>query len=92
MIARNTASWLSLFTLALIAAIALDVGVFLYRQRHGDVLSFTTVKQYVAVHDRNGHYHFEYFGSMDISCVQALLPHQHLAPCWWVSMHHDHWE
>lgn len=90
--ARGTTGVLTFLVILLLTAVAADYAIFIVRQRHGDVLSFTTVKQYVAVPGRNGHYHFEYFGSMDVPCVYAFLPHQRLAPCWWVSMHHDHWE
>ncbi len=92
MVSRETRSWLLLGTVVLIVAIAADYAVFVYRQRHGDILSFTTVSQYVAVADRNGHYHYEYFGTVDVPCVLALLPHQRMTPCWWVSVHHEHWE
>ena len=78
--------------MGLMAVLAADYGVFVWRQRHGDVLSFTTVKQYVAVPDRPGHWHLAYFGTVDVPCVMALLPHQRLSPCWWVSLHHDHWQ
>lgn len=77
--------------IAAFLAIAGDFGVFLYRQRHGDVLSFTHVRQYIAVSDGGGHYHYEYFGHTDVPCVVALLPHQQLPPCWWVDIHQDHW-
>ncbi len=92
MISRGTTSWLTIAVILLIVACAADYGLFVYRQRRGDVLSFTTVRQYVAVNDRNGHYHIEYFGNVDVPCVQAFLPHQRMKPCWWVSLHHDHWE
>ncbi len=78
--------------MGLMAAIAADFAIFVWRQRHGDVLSFTTVKQYVAIPEANGHWHYAYFGTIDVPCVQALLPHQRMTPCWWVSLHHDHWQ
>ncbi len=74
------------------AAVALDFAVFLWRQRQGDVLSFATVKQYVPIADGKGHYRYDYFGEVDISCVEALLPHEHRPPCWWVQVHHEEWE
>ena len=88
---RAAASWLLLLLLLLGAGSAVDYGIFVYRQRHGDVLSFTTVKQYQAVPNRNGNYHYEYLGTMDVPCVDAFLPHVQLSPCWWVSVHRDHW-
>lgn len=72
-------------------AIAADFSQFLYRQRHGSVLSFAHVRQYIAVNDGNGRYHYEYFGPADVACVVALLPHQELPPCWWVEVHRGHW-
>ena len=81
----------AVLVLLLFVVIAADYGIFLYRQRHGDVLSFTHVKQYIAVNDGNGHYHYEYFGEVDIPCVVALLPHQQMSPCWWVDVHRDHY-
>ncbi len=91
MISRAATSWLLLLALGLFAACAFDFAVFVWRQRHGDILSFTNVKQSIAVPDAHGGYHYEYFGNTDISCVQALLPHAGLAPCWWVQVHHDDW-
>lgn len=82
---------LAFLVIVLCVACGLDYAVFLYRQWHGDVLSYTTVKQYIAVNDGNGHYHYQYFGNVDIACVVALLPHQRMAPCWWVDVHRDHW-
>ncbi len=88
---RGVAAWLLLLVMLLIVAIGADYILFLYRQRHGDVLSFSTVRKYQAVPDRNGRYHYEYFGTMDVPCVEAFLPHQRMTPCWWVSLHEDHW-
>ena len=88
---RGAASWLLLLLLLLTTASVADYLLFLYRQRHGDVLSFTSVKQYQAVPGRNGSYHYEYLGTVDVPCVQAFLPHQQMSPCWWVSIHHNHW-
>ena len=92
MVRRETRSWLLLAALGLMAVAAADYGVFVWRQRHGDVLSYTTVKQYVAVTDAPGHWHLTYFGAVDIPCVVALLPHQRMNPCWWVRLHHDDWQ
>ena len=89
---RGLASWLLLGVILLILASAADYAIFLYRQRHGDVLSFVTVRQFVASPLKNGRYEFDYMGTMDVPCVEAFLPHQHMAPCWWVGVHHDHWE
>ena len=88
---RGSASWLSLLVIALIGLAAADYIVFLYRQRHGDVLSFVTVREFVASPLKNGRYEYDYLGNMDIPCVVALLPHQRMSPCWWVGFHHDHW-
>ncbi len=88
---RAAASWLLLLVLLLLAAGAADYGIFVYRQQHGDILSFATVRQYQAVPDRNGSYHYEYVGILDVPCVEAFLPHVQRSPCWWVSLHYDHW-
>ena len=56
------------------------------------VFTYTHVKQYVGVSDGNGHYHLAYFGDMDISCIDAFLPHQGMKPCWYVSFFSDHWQ
>ncbi len=88
---RATASWLLLIVLLSLAAAAGDYGIFLYRQRRGDVLSFATVKQYQVVAGRNGSYHEEYVGMVDVPCVQALLPHDGRSACWWVLVYQDHW-
>ncbi len=85
-------AWLTLAVMLLIVASAADYAIFVYRQRHGDVLSFTTVRQFVATPLKNGRYEYNYLGTMDIACVQAFLPHQKMSPCWWVVIHHDHWE
>ena len=88
---RAAAAWLLLLVLLLMIAVISDYGLFAYRQRHGEVLSFTTVKQYQAVPGRNGNYHYEYLGVVDVPCVETFLPHQQLMPCWWVAFHHDYW-
>ncbi len=92
MISREKRSWLLLLALTLMAAIAADYGVFVWRQRHGDVASFTSVKQYVAISDGNGRWHYVYFGDIDVPCVMALLPHERRSPCWWVNLRSDHWQ
>ena len=91
MVRRETRSWLLLASIALILATGADFSVFAWRQRRGDVLSFTTVREYVAVPEGIGHWREEYFGTVDVPCVVALLPHQSLKPCWWVSVRRDHW-
>ena len=91
MLSRAAASWLLLFLLLFLAVTAGDYGLFLYRQRHGDVLSFATVKQYQVVSDRNGSYHEEYVGMVDVPCVDSILPHDGRSACWWVLVHQDHW-
>lgn len=89
---RGLTSWLMMLVIVLLAASAADYAVFVYRQRHGDVLSFVTVRQFVASPLKNGRYEFDYMGTMDVPCVEAFLPHQRMSPCWWVTIHHDHWE
>ena len=88
---RAAASWLLLLVLLLLAAAAGDYGLFLYRQRQGDVLSFATVKQYQAVSDCHGNAHDEYVGTVDVPCFEAFLPHDGRSACWWVLVHQDHW-
>ncbi len=92
MISRAESQWLLLGIIVLIVACAADLGVFVYRQRHGDVVSYVTVQEYVPVAGRGGNYSYNYFGTVDISCVEALLPHQRMSPCWWVALHRFHWE
>ena len=92
MISHAGRQWLLLGLIALIVAIAADYGVFVYRQRHGDVLSYVTVSEYVPVAGRGSTYSYVYFGTVDVSCVEAMLPHQRMSPCWWVMLHRFHWE
>lgn len=89
---RGMLSWISLTVIVLIGASALDYVVFMVRQRRGETFSFVNVRQYLPVSDAHGYYHYTYFGQMDIPCVSALLPHQHTKPCWWISMHSQHYE
>ena len=49
MISRATSSWLALSIIALVIVVAADYGIFLYRQRHGALISFVHVRQYVPV-------------------------------------------
>ena len=90
--ARGLTAWLSLLVIVLIGVSAADYIVFLYRQRHGDVLSFVTVREFVASPLKGGRYEYDFLGNMDVPCVQALLPHQRMSPCWWISLHTDHWD
>jgi len=86
------ASWLMVLLVVLTTAMVADYALFTLRQRHGEVLSYTRVKQYIGVSDGNGHYHMEYLGDMDVPCIDAFLPHQNLKPCWYVSFFRDHWQ
>ncbi|RRA48942.1 hypothetical protein [Acidipila sp. EB88] len=88
---RGLTSWLSLSVILLIGLSAADYIVFLYHQRQGSPLSFVTVREFVAAPLKNGRYEYDYLGDMDVPCVSALLPHQRMSPCWWVSVHRDHW-
>ncbi len=88
---RAAASWLLLLLLLSFAAVAGDYGLFLYRQRRGEVLSFATVRQYQVVADRHGNAHDEYVGMVDVPCVDAFLPHDGRSACWWVLVSKDHW-
>ncbi len=78
----------------LIVAILLyagDTSYFLYQQRHGNSLSTQIVRQYGPVNDGDGNYHYQYVATVVVPCVQALLPHQGMPPCWWVSSHSRFW-
>ncbi len=88
---RRFPNWIPPLLIGLILLVAADYTIFLYRQRHGDVLSYVTVRQFVASPLKNGHYEYDYMGDLDVPCVEAFLPHQRMSPCWWVSLHHDHW-
>ncbi len=83
---------LALLVIVALAAVAADFGIFLYRQRHGEVISFVNVRKYVASPLKNGKYEFDYIGDMDVPCVEAMLPHHRMPPCWWVGLHTDHWD
>ena len=91
-VSRQPASRLALAAILFFVACAVDYAVFLYRQRHGDVLSYVRVRQFVPRALKNGHYEFDYVGNRDVPCVEALLRHQRMAPCWWVSLHSDDWD
>ncbi len=92
MISRGEVQWLLLGLIALMAVVAADYGVFVYRQRQGDVLSYVTVREYLPVPGSGGNYSYQYAGVTDISCVEAMLPHERMSPCWWVELHHGHWQ
>ncbi len=72
-------------------AAASDYAVFVWRQRQGTALDSVTVRQYLATPLKNGREELDYLGETDEPCVRALLPHQRMAPCWWVRAHKDHW-
>ncbi len=91
MISRATTSWLTLGVIAVVGVVAADYGIFLYRQSHGDVLSFVQVRQYVPVNRGNGKYEYDFVGHVDVPCMEALLPHLRLPPCWWVSVNRFDW-
>ena len=77
--------------LSAFGAAASDYAVFAYRQRHGDALSTVAVRQYLSTPLKNGRDELDYLGELDQPCVRAMLPHQQMAPCWWVRLHRDHW-
>jgi hypothetical protein len=72
-------------------AAASDYALFVYHQRQGTALDSVTVRQYLATPLKNGRNELDYLGDIDEPCVRALLPHQRMAPCWWVRAHKDHW-
>ncbi len=88
MLVRRTG--LALAVLALGAAAA-DSTVFMWRQRHGTSLDSVTVRQFLATPLKNGRDELDYLGEVDEPCVRAILPHQQMAPCWWVRAHKDRW-
>jgi hypothetical protein len=78
-------------SMAVFATAGLDYATFVYRQRHGTALDSVTVRQFLATPLKNGRSELDFLGEIDQPCVRALLPHQQMAPCWWVRQHKDHW-
>ncbi len=72
-------------------AAAIDYVIFVYRLRQGTALSVVTVHQYLATPLKNGRDELDYLGELDQPCVRALMPHQKMKPCWWLTLHKDHW-
>ena len=79
------------FTMSAFVAAAADYAYFVYRQRHEGALGVVTVREYLSTPLKNGRDELDFLGELEEPCVRALLPHQRMAPCWWVSMHRDHW-
>jgi len=77
--------------LSALAAAAVDSALFMYRQRHGTALGSITVREYLATPLKNGRDELDFLGESDQPCVHALLPHQNMPACWWLSRHKDHW-
>jgi hypothetical protein len=84
--------WLG-FVLAMscFVAAALDYVGYVYKQHRGTAVSYVTVRQYLATPLKNGRDELDFLGETDEPCVRTMLPHQKMAPCWWIRQHKDHW-
>jgi hypothetical protein len=61
-----------------------------YRIPHGrEPLGKITVYRYDAIHEKNNKVDFEPEAPMQVTCVNALMPHLTYAPCWYVARHSD---
>jgi len=81
----NWQRWLLRGILVLLASFVVtwlgDSAIFLLR---GSPLSKVTVNQFQSVPLKGTKIEYDYLGTSDVPCVQALFPHAGQNPCWYL--------
>jgi hypothetical protein len=81
----NWQRWLLRGILVLLASIVVtwlgDSAIFLLR---GSPLSKVTVNQFQSVPLKGTKIEYDYLGTSDVPCAQALFPHAGQNPCWYL--------
>lgn len=82
--------------LALITAALLlwagDWAIFQVRSARGSGYDSVQVEQYLSTSLKGNKQEYDYMGTADVRCAQALFPHGGVAPCWWQRRHRQQWE
>lgn len=92
---RLSRGWVTAFFLLVVTlccVCAVDYIRFVILQREGRSLSYEHVRAYTTsplTHTDGVRWNF--LGNLDVSCVDAVLPHQGMPPCWWVRLHRKRW-
>ncbi|HEX4004789.1 MAG TPA: hypothetical protein VHX60_01315 [Acidobacteriaceae bacterium] len=79
----------------LIAAILLWVGdwaVYSVRAAHGTGTDQVQVEEYLSTGMKGNKTEFDYLGTEQVDCAQALFPHGGAPACWWLRRHTTQWE
>ena len=74
-------------TAALAVAYLSDFVVFRLRVAKGTAFGSVTVRQFYAIGEKNGRTEYVFGSEQPQPCVNALVGHQGLEPCWYVRRH-----
>lgn len=71
----------------IVACLAVYGGDSALFRLHGQPKSAVTVTRYMTVALKGNKTEFDYQGTIDVPCAQALFPQTGLSPCWWLRRH-----
>lgn len=77
------------FAVVSLVVFAADFAVYKLR---GSPHASVTVRRFMSVPLKGQKTEYDFLGSADVPCVQALFPQDHLDPCWYLRRNRDQWE
>ena len=83
------AKWL---LLAAILVYAGDWVTFHVRAARGTGYGTVQVEEFLSTPLKGAKTEYDYMGTTDMSCAQALFPHKGAPACWWLRRHRTQWE
>ena len=90
---RSISAWLLRATLGAVAVSAVSFAVdWTAYKLHGSPHSSVVVSRFMEIPLKGQRSEYDYLGSGDVSCAQAIFPQDGQSPCWYLRRNPNQWD